>query len=230
MSSKANWYKYYGDTPITINYPDISMYKMIKKTADEYPLNTAYDFMGKSVIYSDFIKEVDLCAKALIAMGVKKGDTVTVCLPNLPHAVVMFYAINKIGAIASMIHPLSAENEIMFYLNEADSKFAITLTRFFDKFEAIKGKTKLKTVIACKIEEGLSAFKGFVYKFMSVRVLAFICHKKITGLHSSAVYNGAAQSFGRIIIVTQFAATYLGSHFNCHSFHCFYLNAEFFSV
>jgi len=166
LNFESKWVKFYGDTPRTINYPDISMYRMVKQTKDKYPSNTAYDFMGKSANYKDFIDEVDLCANALKAMGVKKGEAVTVCLPNLPHAVIMFYAINKIGAIASMIHPLSAENEIMFYLNEANSKYAITLTRFFDKFEAIKGKTKLKTVIACKIEEGLSTLKGFVYKFI----------------------------------------------------------------
>ncbi len=166
MNSDAKWFKYYGDVPHTIDYPDISMYEMVKRSEDKYSSNIAYDFMGKSVCYKDFIQEIDTCAKALKAQGVTKGDTVTVCLPNVPQAVIMFYAINKLGAIASMIHPLSAENEIMFYLNEAGSKFAITLTRFFDKFEAIKGKTRLEKVIACKIEEGLSTLKGFVYKFI----------------------------------------------------------------
>lgn len=166
MNSDAKWFKYYGDVPHTIDYPDISLYGLVKKTGEEYPDNIAYDFMGKSVNYRDFIREVDTCAKALAAIGVNKGDSVMVCLPNVPQAVIMFYAINKLGAIAGMIHPLSAENEIMFYLNEANSKIAITLTRFFDKFEAIKGKTRLEKVIACKIEEGLPALKGFVYKFI----------------------------------------------------------------
>ncbi len=166
MNSDARWFKYYGDTPRTIDYPDISLYEILKQSEEKYPENIAYDFMGKSVCYRDFLKEVDCFAKALKANGIQKGDTVTVCLPNIPQAVIAFYAINRIGAIASMIHPLSAENEILFYLNEAGSKLAITLTRFFDKFEAIKGKTRLEKVIACKIEEGLSAFKGFVYKFI----------------------------------------------------------------
>ncbi len=166
MNSEAKWFKYYGDTPRTIEYPDISMYQMIKNTAKSYPANIAYDFMGRSVCYSDFLKEVDTCARALTALGVEKGDALTVCLPNVPQAVIMLYALNKLGAVASMVHPLSAENEILFYLNEADSKFAITLTRFFDKFEAIKGKTRLSKLIACKIEEGLPSLKGFVYKFV----------------------------------------------------------------
>lgn len=166
MNSDARWFKYYENTPHTIEYPDISMYAMVIQSKEKYPQNIAYDFMGRAVNYTDFVAEIDMCARALLANGIKKGDTVTVCLPNVPQAVIMFYAINKIGAIASMIHPLSAENEILFYLNESGSKLAITLTRFFDKFEAIKGKTCLKKVIACKIGEGLSALKGFVYKFI----------------------------------------------------------------
>lgn len=166
MNSKAKWFKYYGDVPHTIEYPDISMYEMIKRTKELYGKNTAYDFMGRAVIYTDFLSEVDLCAKALKVQGIKEGDAVTICLPNVPQAIIMFYAINKIGAIASMVHPLSAENEIMFYLNESKSRIAITLSQFYDKFENIKGKTPVEKVIVTKIEEALPKVKGFLYKFI----------------------------------------------------------------
>ncbi len=166
MSSEAKWFKYYGNVPHTLEYPDISMYAMIQKVQQEYGTYIAYDFMGKSVTYDDFIEEIDVCAKALLMQGIKAGDSVTICLPNLPQAVVMFYAINRIGAVASMVHPLSAENEILFYLNESKSKIAITLSRFYSKFEAIKGKTTVEKVIVTKIEEALPAMKGFFYKFI----------------------------------------------------------------
>lgn len=166
MSSDAKWFKYYGDIPHTLDYPDISMYDMVRRTANKYSSNIAYDFMGKSVTYEKFIEEIDVCAAALAAHGIKAGDAVTVCLPNVPQAVVMFYAINKIGAIASMVHPLSAENEILFYLNESKSRMAITLSRFYNKFESIKGKTQVEKVIVTKIEEALPAVKGFLYKFI----------------------------------------------------------------
>ena len=151
MNSEARWFKYYGDIPKTLDYPDISMYDMIKKAKEEYGSLIAYDFMGKAVTYDRFIEEVDICAKALKAQGIKKGDTITICLPNVPQAIIMFYAINKIGAIASMVHPLSAENEILFYLNESKSRLAITLSQFYNKFEALKGKTPVEKVIVTKI-------------------------------------------------------------------------------
>ncbi len=166
MNSDAKWFKYYGDIPHTLDYPDISMYEMLKKTAKEYPSYTAYDFMGRSVAYEKFIEEIEICAKALVMQGVMPGEAVTVCMPNTPQAIIMFYAINKIGAVASMIHPLSAEAEIQFYLNESKSRIAITLTQFYDKFDAIKGKTQLERVIVTKIEEALPAIKGFAYKFI----------------------------------------------------------------
>ena len=166
MNSEARWFKFYGDIPRTLEYPDISLYKIVENTAKKHENYIAYDFMGRAVSFKKFIEEVDVCAKALSVQGVKKGETVTICLPNVPQAVIMFYAINKIGAIASVIHPLSAETEIMFYLNETNSKIAITLSQFYDKFEAIKGKTQVEQVIVTKIEEALSPIKGFVYKFI----------------------------------------------------------------
>lgn len=166
MNSEAKWFKFYGATPHTLEYPDISLYKMIENTGEKYPEYTAYDFMGKSTKYRDFLKEVDTCAKALKHEGIKKGDAVTICLPNVPQAVIMFYAINKIGAVASMVHPLSAENEIMFYINESKSRIAITLSRFYNKFEAIKGRTQLEKVIVAKIGEALPTVKGLLYKFV----------------------------------------------------------------
>ena len=167
MNFDARWYKFYGKTPRTLDYPDISMYEMIKRVADKYPEYIAYDFMGRSVSYADFINEIETCAKALILQGIKRGDVVTICLPNVPQAIIMFYAINRIGAIASMVHPLSAENEILFYLNESKSKIAITLSRFYSKFETLKGKTNIDKVIIAKISEALPVVKGVVYKFIS---------------------------------------------------------------
>ncbi len=166
MNSDAKWFKFYGDIPHTLDYPDISLYEMVRRTKESYGSLIAYDFQGRAVTYDKFIEEVDLCAKALAVHNIKKGDMVTVCLPNVPQAVIMFYAINKIGAVASMVHPLSAQNEIMHFLNETKSKYAITLSQFYDKFETIMGRTHLEKVIVTKIEEALPKVKGFVYKFI----------------------------------------------------------------
>ncbi len=165
MNSEA-WYKFYGDTPKTIDYPEVSMYEMVLEMKNKYPSYKAYDFMGNTKTYADFTEEIDVCAKALLAEGIRVGDKVTICMPNMPQAIVMFYAINKIGAVANMIHPLSAEKEILFYLNKSKSVMAITLTSFYNKFESIMDKTSLNRVIVTKIGEALPLIKGVAYKFI----------------------------------------------------------------
>ena len=67
--------------------------------------------------------QIELIAKSLLAIGIKKGDYVSVVAPNTPQAVNMVYAINRIGAIANMIHPLSSEHEIKHYLSTVKTSF-----------------------------------------------------------------------------------------------------------
>jgi long-chain acyl-CoA synthetase len=68
----------------------------------------------------------------------------------------MFYAVNLVGGIANMIHPLSAEKEIEFYLNESESYSVITLDQFYSKFEAVRQKTKVVNIIIARIKDELS--------------------------------------------------------------------------
>lgn len=90
---------------------------------------------------------------ALCAMGIEPGDKVTICMPNTPQAVVMFYALNYMGAIANMVHPLSGQEEIAFYLNESGSVAALTLNQFYGKFDAIRHKIHIKKLIIASISE-----------------------------------------------------------------------------
>ncbi len=151
----APWLDNYGDVPKTLNYFDGTMYRYIKQTALQYPAHTAYDFMGKKTSYTQFLKDVDECAGALYALGIRAGDRVTVALPNCPQAVVMFYAINKIGAVSNMIHPLSSENEIKFFINQSKSVLAITLDMFYPKFYAVRPDTCLKYLVVTSIKDAL---------------------------------------------------------------------------
>ncbi len=80
-------------------------------------------------------------------------------MPNTPQAVIMFYAVNRVGAVANMVHPLSAEEEIVFYINDSGSAAALTLDQFYPKFKSIMDRTSLKTLILTGIDDGLKGFK-----------------------------------------------------------------------
>jgi len=113
--------------------------------------------MGRHTTYAQAVEAIRECARALRAAGVKENDRVTIALPNCPQAVSMFYAVNMVGAVANMIHPLSAEGKIEFYLNDSKSVAAITLDQFYGKFAAVRKNTPaLKTLIIASVRDALS--------------------------------------------------------------------------
>lgn len=156
---KTPWIDHLEGLPAHLNYFQGSMYDKLAEIATNYPDYIAYDFMGGKVKSRDFINKVDECARALAAIGVKEGESVTICMPNAPQAVIMFYAVNKIGAIANMVHPLSGEKEIEFCLKQASSVVCLTLDQFYGKFENIRGNVPLRSLILTSIKDVLSPVK-----------------------------------------------------------------------
>ena len=142
--------------PAHIDYFQGSMFEMVEAIAEKYPYYVAFDFMGRPTTYKRLVKEVHNCARSLKTIGVREGDRVTIAMPNCPQAIFMFYAVNLVGAIANMVHPLSAEKEIEFYLNASKSVTAITLDQFYSKFENIRSHTGIVNIIIASIRDELS--------------------------------------------------------------------------
>ena len=156
ITAKTPWAAHLGDVPLHLDYFEGSMFDSVEQIARQYPDNIAFDFMGKSTSYRKMVQEIERCAKALKTIGVREGDKVTIAMPNCPQAIYMFYAVNLVGGIANMIHPLSAEKEIEFYLNESESVTAITLDQFYHKFESIRENTKVVNIIIASVKDALS--------------------------------------------------------------------------
>ena len=144
------------EVPSTLNYSTLSMCGRVEEMVRQYPNYTAYEFMGKTTTYAEMWQKINACAKSLKAIGIREGDKVTICMPNAPQTLCMFYAVNMVGAIANMVHPLSAESEISFYLRDSNSVAAITLDQFYGKFAAIRDKVELNHLIIAKIGDALS--------------------------------------------------------------------------
>ena len=145
-----------SNIPLKLDYYDGTMYEAVEKIAKQYPNNIAFDFMGRSTTYKKMIDQINKCAKALRTIGIRENDCVTIAMPNCPQAIFMFYAVNLVGGIANMIHPLSAEKEIEHYLNASNSVLAITLDQFYNKFENIRENTNVVNIIIASIRDELS--------------------------------------------------------------------------
>ena len=153
---KTPWFSHKGSIPATLEYDDCTMYEKVEAIAKKYPNNIAFDFMGKHTTYKQMLEQINKCARSLKTIGIREGDKITIAMPNCPQAKYMLYATNAIGAIANMIHPLSAEKEIELYLQMSESVVVVTLDQFYNKFEAIRENTNIVNIIIARIKDELS--------------------------------------------------------------------------
>lgn len=146
-----------------LEYNNDSLIKKVEDIAKEFPNNIAYEFMGSKCTYTKFIENVHLVAKSLIALGVKENDIVCVSMPNTPQAITFIYALNKIGATANMIHPLSSEGEMEGFLNKVNAKVLLMMDQFYPTVRKIRSNTPLETVIIASIKDALPMIKKLPY-------------------------------------------------------------------
>ena len=171
LSASAPWLKYYGEVPHHLTYPQKTIYQMVRDAAIRDARLPAYEFMGKKTTFAQFMEKIDQTAQAFLAMGIRKGDRVTICMPNCPQALHAFYGLNRIGAVSNMIHPLSAAGEIKFYLNFSHSKCILTLDQFYAKIAPVMPELDNKDckLLLAKIEDELYPHLALGYALTAAR-------------------------------------------------------------
>lgn len=158
------WLKYYSDEQITYDLPHTSAYGYLYNNNKDYPSDIALNYFGKTMTFKQLFDNIDKCACAFLNKGIEKGDIVTICMPNTPETVISFYALNKIGAVANMIHPLSGEKEIENYLKEVDSKMLIMIDIDYLKVKSIVNNTNLKDVVVVPTCESMPLYLKTAYQ------------------------------------------------------------------
>ena len=114
---------------------ETTIFGALQEAANRYPTAPAIGFFGRVVSFHGLILDIENTARALLSVGIKAGDAVTFMLPNCPQAVSVFYAINRIGAVANMIHTLSSAEEIAYYLRKANSRYIVVLDSLIEKVQ-----------------------------------------------------------------------------------------------
>lgn len=104
------------------------MYRHLFESQKNNRKKPALHFVGRDITYGQLFNEVEALCCAFRKYGCKKGDIVTIALPNIPSAVTLFYAVNKLGMTANLVHPLLPAEQIIRYATETKSKFLSCLT------------------------------------------------------------------------------------------------------
>lgn len=144
---KAPWSKYYKENAMDIKECTGSLYNYIENKVLEFGERDCIDYYGNRIKYNELLKMVDNCAKSFYNSGIRKGDIVTICVPNTLEGIVSFLAANKIGAIANFIHPSCSENEIKDSLKETKSKILVAIDINYIKIKNIINDTDIHKVV-----------------------------------------------------------------------------------
>ncbi len=162
-------YPYIDGMPKNIEYFDGGLYDAIYESSCKHLHNIAIEYFDTQITYKDMVKRINKVAAALRAIGAEKKERITICMPNTPEAIYALYAINEIGAVANLIHPLSSENEIEDYLNQSESKIMFCIDVSYPKVEAILKNTGVEQVIVVSPTRSMSLLVRIVYKLTKGR-------------------------------------------------------------
>lgn len=122
----------------------------------------AFEGLGECVDYKTFFDAVDTYAKAFLEMGVKENDVVTLCLAGTLDAIINFYALNKIGAVANFVNPNYFKINSKKYINGTDSKLLIVMDRFYPILKDAISETDVEKVVLSSLTE----YSSLLYKMM----------------------------------------------------------------
>lgn len=161
---KTPWKKFYQKGEMKIKVEDVSIYEMIRRSVLAHGEMTAINYFGKYISYLEFLDKIDKAASAFRSLGIRRGDVVTICMPNTPEGLISFYAVNKIGAIANMIHPLSGEAEIKEYLTSTHSVMLIMIDICYEKVKNIIHETEVYKTIVVSAKDSMPALLALGYK------------------------------------------------------------------
>ena len=141
------WLKLYSEKTLNAEAPKCSIYEFMEQNNRDYPQDIAINYLGREITYQTLFENIDKTAKAFVAAGVKKGDVVTVALPSIPEALYCVYALNKLGAVANMVHPLAGHPDLIFYLNEVGSEMMVLFDATYQILADFFKETKVKRAV-----------------------------------------------------------------------------------
>ncbi len=162
--SSGVWEKFYSKEEKKLEVPDKTLYDIVKESAELYPDLYAYDYYGVKTTYKVFFENIEKASVAFRNLGIRRGDVVSLCLPNIPEALISVYALNKIGAICEMIHPLSSEQEIKTYVNNTGSVLLVMVDFCYEKVKNIISETNIYKTVVVSVRNSMPFWLGLGYE------------------------------------------------------------------
>ncbi|RJO71502.1 MAG: long-chain fatty acid--CoA ligase [Myxococcales bacterium] len=162
------WQKHYdAHVPKSLEYPRLTIYEFLERTALKQPDDPALEFFGRQTSYSELFVKVDRFAAGLWEMGLRPRDRVILLLPNCPQFVVAYLAVMKIGAVAVMANPLNVERELIFKFKDCGAETLIALDLLSFRVNKVKAEVPLKRIIYTRLQDEMPFPISLVFPFVA---------------------------------------------------------------
>ena len=169
MPAEKPWLKLYDEgVPPSLDYPPIPAHGFIQANARNYPDRPALIFKGAVINYRELDELTDRMAAGLAGLGVKKGDRVSIVMPNTPQFVIAFYGILKAGGVVVGTNFLYTAGEIAQQLADAKATVCVVTSNFYDKVKAAQPDTPLGHVIVAHIKDYMPGVMRLLFPVLAL--------------------------------------------------------------
>jgi long-chain acyl-CoA synthetase len=150
------WLASYAEgVPETIELPGGSLYDLVEESVSTYPDNVALEFFGRTTTYADMGEQILRAAEGLRVLGVQKGDTVALVLPNCPQHIVAFYAALRLGAIVVEHNPLYTPRELRHQFEDHGAKIAIVWNNVVQHVQDFPTDVAVETIVSVDVTRAM---------------------------------------------------------------------------
>jgi long-chain acyl-CoA synthetase len=164
------WHKHYAPgVPPEVEIPAVPLTHFLEESARRYPDGPAIRFYGGVIRYRRFLSLSRRFAAALAGLGVKRGDRVSIMLPNVPQCPITYYGALMAGAVVVQTNPLYQTEELERQVKDSGSTVLVALDIFRDRIEPVFEGSGLKAVIYCGVRDFLPPVKRLLYPIKARR-------------------------------------------------------------
>jgi long-chain acyl-CoA synthetase len=159
------WLAHYDpDVPPTLRYPEQPLTWLVDEAARTHGTRDALLFYGARLTYVQFATLVDRFAASLLVRGVRPGDRVAICLPNVPQFPIAFFGALKAGAIAVPTNPIYTPSELEHQLIDSGASAIVMLAQFYHTLHAVRDRTSIRQIVLAEVPDFLPPSLAAAYR------------------------------------------------------------------
>ena len=161
------WMKHFSVEDRKAEFPKMKVYSYFKEVNKSRLNQAALYYYGTKISVKKMIEMIDEIADALDAIGVKKGDTVSLLSASTPESICLFYALNKIGATMNSIDPRLDKKSVERMIRSSGSKVLFVIDAAYPLVAAIRNSINQEYIIVQSAATSLPTIKKIALKIFA---------------------------------------------------------------